>query len=99
MTKIILGSKWCAYIKLNERKFKLLIMYINVIARATNYWWNIWPSRNNEKAIKITLARWYLNEIDKKLIAGYDMKTVSKIVGFKSRSIFNLFDQNYNWNL
>ncbi len=45
------------------------------------------------KTNKNNISPLRLKEILERLIAGYDMKTVSNIVGFKSRSIYNLFDR------
>ncbi len=54
--------------------------------------WDEILTKSNQKPIKITLARWDLKK-SWKANCRLDMKTVSNIVGFKSRSIYNLFDR------
>ncbi len=65
--------------------------YVHYVIDETN--WDEILTKSNHKTNKNNISPLRLKEILERLIAGYDMKTVSNIVGFKSRSIYNLFDR------
>nr|WP_307938995.1 hypothetical protein [Mycoplasmopsis bovis] len=75
------------------------LISVHYVIDETNWRWNIdqVKSQTNKNSLTALLR---LKEILERLIAGYDMKTVSNIlVGLKFKeSIYNLFGQNYNWN-
>ncbi len=92
MTKILsYSTDLCLLKKKLNVHGKYKFNYVHYVIDETN--WDEILTKSNHKTNKNNISPLRLKEILERLIAGYDMKTVSNIVGFKSRSIYNLFDR------
>ncbi len=59
--------------------------YVHYVIDVNRIEMKYWPKSNHKTWNKNNISPLRLKEILERLIAGYDMKTVSNIVGFKSR--------------